>query len=188
MGNSTVNSGNRSLIIGAINVRGFNFTGYREIKAGAIISTATLTLTPATGITAGSATVLNDTSLWSSQASNTTSAEFPLDGITPLTILGTFGGATVTLQVSTDGGTTWLDYQAWTSALCVNVNIPTAMLGRLVLTGATGTTSISATVELGNIVTFQLTPETAGTYTAKCLATLDNGLKIAMKGTFNVMA
>ena len=190
MSATNANSGNRTLIIGSENVvRGFNFSNYREVKAGATIaSAAALSLSPSSGLTAGTAVIQNDQALWTAQSANGTSAEFVLSTITPITLLGTFGGATVTLQLSTDGGTTWLDYTTYTAPTCVNINLPTGMMGRLVLSGASGTTSIYATVELGNTVTYPMTPTTAGTYTAKCVATLDNGKKIVMKGNFIVVA
>ncbi len=55
-----------------------------------------------------------------------------------LYLAGTFGGGTVTLEASPDGGTTWVvvDGSAWTSAVVANIEFRWTAL-RLTLTGAT---------------------------------------------------
>lgn len=53
---------------------------------------------------------------------------------------GNFGGGTLTLQLSPDGGTTWVGFApavAITVASAVSVNIPQAVQIRGVLTGST---------------------------------------------------
>jgi hypothetical protein len=60
---------------------------------------------------------------------------------------GTFGGATVTLEVSFDQGNSWLALgdAALTQQGAVNFQLPNVML-RAVVANATGTTSVTAIV------------------------------------------
>ena len=59
------------------------------------------------------------------------------DQVLPWTAFGTFGGGTIALQVSPDGGTTWFNVDTTTANAYKVIKPITALLGRFTLTGAT---------------------------------------------------
>lgn len=97
------------------------------------------------------------TSLFTNQTSNANSPTQTLPGVcASLLVKGTWGGATVKLQVSHDGGSTYTNFQQYNSATGTYQDIaltsdgahlltlPVGLPWRLVLSGATGTTNINA--------------------------------------------
>lgn len=64
-----------------------------------------------------------------------------------LIVRGTFGGATVKIQVS-DDGTNWVDlqYAAFTAAIATLMELPIGTLIRANISGAGGSTSITVAV------------------------------------------
>lgn len=87
------------------------------------------------------------TRLFNAQAANANSQAFPSAGdYITLIASGTFGGGTITVQVSPDNGTTWISTSATlTAAGVTNFIGGEGLLFRLALTGATNP-SISAWV------------------------------------------
>lgn len=66
-------------------------------------------------------------------------------GLVTIQVDGTFGGATVTAKLSLDDGTTYTATDAvWTAAGVKNLELPTNSKLKLTITGASGTTSLSA--------------------------------------------
>lgn len=88
------------------------------------------------------------TYLFQNRTTNGASAALAHPGGPALLIVrGTFGGATVTTQVS-DDGTNWVDLQfgVFTSATGVVFELPINTLVRVSVSGATGTTSLTVAV------------------------------------------
>lgn len=88
------------------------------------------------------------TQLFNAQTANGSSGAFPSAGdYITLVASGAFGGATITVEVSPNGGTTWVATDAMLTAAGVKNFIGgEGLLFRLTLSGATGTTSVSAWV------------------------------------------
>lgn len=87
------------------------------------------------------------TQFFSARATNGSSATFQsLGDYITLVVSGTFGGATLTVEVSADGGTTWVTSGVTaTAAGAFNFIIGQGLLARLTLSGVT-TTSVNAHV------------------------------------------
>jgi hypothetical protein len=84
--------------------------------------------------------------IFTAQTSNANSVKFPSEGfVVSLIAKGTWGGATLTVQVSPDDGTTWVTSDvALTSDGIQNFTAGKGVFYRVALSGATGTTSLSA--------------------------------------------
>jgi L-fucose isomerase-like protein len=72
------------------------------------------------------------------------SAAFDLQGAFTVQASGTFGGATVALQVSLDGGTTYtaVDDGSFTAAKVINLDVGKCK-ARLATSSASGTTAVA---------------------------------------------
>lgn len=88
------------------------------------------------------------TKLFNAQTANGSSQVFPSAGdYITLIAQGVFGGATITVELSPDGGTTWVATSAVLTATGVQNFIGGEGLKfRLTLSGATGTTNVNAWV------------------------------------------
>lgn len=88
------------------------------------------------------------TYLFSARTTNGDSASLSHPGGPVLLIVrGTFGGATVKIQVS-DDGTNWVDlqYAAFTAAIATLMELPINTLIRANVSGASGSTSITVAI------------------------------------------
>jgi hypothetical protein len=85
------------------------------------------------------------TQLFTAQTANGSTQAVPVNGRhVSFVAAGTFGGATLTVEVSPDSGTTWVSTgTTLTAAGAVEVTYGEGLLLRVTLSGATGTTSLN---------------------------------------------